>query len=97
MWLRTKKRLPDKIETRYRYLTMFDKIKEKGFQVLALHHAEAILKHDMANAATELEKVLLNIAIPASELVHGGGGEGELTQRLRKSLADDFGWKKHRV
>ena len=95
MWLRTKKRLPDKIETRYRYLTMFDKIKEKGFQVLALHHAEAILKHDMANAATELEKVLLNIAIPASELVHGGGGEGELTQRLRKSLADDFGWKKH--
>lgn len=74
---------------------MFAKVKKRGFQVLALHHAEAILKHDMAAAVTELESVLLNIRIPAEELVHGGGGEGELTQRIRKELADKHGWRKH--
>lgn len=74
---------------------MFEKIKEKGFQVLALHHAEAILTHDMADAVTELERVLLAVEIPAEELVRGGGGEGELTQRLRRALADDCGWMKH--
>ncbi|MBI2382742.1 MAG: restriction endonuclease [Gammaproteobacteria bacterium] len=74
---------------------MFEKIKKKGFQVLALHHAEAILTHDMAGAAAELEDVLLDVKIPAEELVRGGGGEGELTQRLRHALADDLGWRKH--
>jgi len=74
---------------------MFEKIKQKGFQVLTLHHAEAILTHDMADAVTELERVLLDIQIPAEELVRGGGGEGELTQRLRHALADEYGWKKH--
>lgn len=74
---------------------MFEKLKQKGFQVLALHHAEAILKHDMMQAADELEKVLLDIEIPAKELVRGGGGEGELTQRIRRSLAEDHGWRKH--
>jgi hypothetical protein len=74
---------------------MFEKLKKKGFQVLALHHAEAILKHDMADAVTELEQVLLSIQIPVVELIRGGGGEGELTQRMRRTLADDYGWKKH--
>lgn len=74
---------------------MFEKLKERGFQVLALHHAEAILEHDMPEAATELEEVLLDIEIPAEELIRGGGGEGELTQRIRKSLAKDHGWRKH--
>ncbi len=74
---------------------MFERIKKKGFQVLALHHAEAILEHDMASAVEELEGVLLDIAIPVEELVRGGGGEGELTQRLRRALADKHGWKKH--
>ena len=74
---------------------MFEKLKKKGFQVLALHHAEAILKHDMADAVTELEQVLLDVKIPVEELIRGGGGEGELTQRMRRALADDYGWKKH--
>ncbi|MEI6847728.1 MAG: BglII/BstYI family type II restriction endonuclease [Chlorobiaceae bacterium] len=75
---------------------MFDRIIKKGFQVLALHHAEAILTHDMSSAIEELESVLIGITIPVDELVHGGGGEGELTQRLRKALSDNFGWKKHK-
>jgi len=74
---------------------MFEKIKNKGFQILTLHHAEAILKHDMPDAATELEKVLLDVEIPVEELILGGGGEGELTQRMRRTLAEKFGWKKH--
>ncbi len=52
---------------------MFESIKKKGFQVLALHHAEAILKHDMGAAVQELESVLATISIPIKELVYGGG------------------------
>ncbi len=74
---------------------MFERIKKEGFQILALHHAEAILEHDMSTAAEELKEALLNIRIPIEELVRGGGGEGEMTQRLRKALAEDHGWEKH--
>ncbi len=74
---------------------MFESIKKKNFQVLALHHAEAILKHDMTFAVQELESVLRGITIPIEELVYGGGGEGELTQRLRHALSETYGWKKH--
>jgi hypothetical protein len=74
---------------------MFEAAREKGFQILALHHAEAILKHDMPEAADELESVLLGIRIPVEELVRGGGGEGELTQRMRRAFADSYGWRKH--
>jgi hypothetical protein len=74
---------------------MFQKLEHKGFQILTLHHAEAILKHDMAEAVTQLEQVLLKLQIPAEELVRGGGGEGEMTQRLRRALADTYGWTKH--
>ncbi len=74
---------------------MFEFIRAKGFQVLALHHAEAILKHDLPKAVAVLEAVLQDISIPVEELIHGGCGEGELTQRLRRSLAVDHGWKKH--
>jgi hypothetical protein len=74
---------------------MFEQLKSKGFQILTLHHAEAILTHDMPDAVSELERVLFNVSIPAEELVRGGGGEGELTQRLRRELADSYGWKKH--
>ncbi|MDR1732917.1 MAG: hypothetical protein LBR61_12585 [Synergistaceae bacterium] len=74
---------------------MLEKLKHKGFQILALHHAEAILKYDMPQALQELENVLLEVRIPGEELIFGGGGEGELTQRLRKKLSGEYGWKKH--
>ncbi len=74
---------------------MFEELKKKEFQVVALHHAEAILTHDMADAVAELEAVLLNVQIPAEELVRGGGGEAKGTQRLRHALADEHAWRKH--
>src|SRR5262245_7253604 len=74
---------------------MFDKLKLKGFEILALHHAEAILRYDMPEVVRQLEQTLLEVDIPISELVFGGGGEGKGTQRLRRAL-NDAGWKKHR-
>ena len=60
-----------------------------------LHHAEAILRHDMKSAAGEIEQVLLGVSIPVVELVRGGGGEGLVTQRIRRSLTEQFQWAKH--
>lgn len=73
---------------------MFECLTERGFQIVALHHAEAILTHDMGDAVKELEAVLSDARIPAEELIRGGGGEGEFTQRLRRALAG-LGWSKH--
>ena len=72
---------------------MFDKLRKHNFQVLALHHAEAILKHDLQELEGELEQVMLKVAIPAEELVRGGGGESGNTQRIRNALSDK-GWEK---
>lgn len=75
---------------------MFDRLQNKNFEVLMLHHAEAILSHDMPDAAAEIESVLDSLVIPAAELVQGGGGEGDMTQRLRRDLANNQGWTKHK-
>ena len=74
---------------------MFERLKSRGFQVAALHHAEAILTHDMPEAIAELESVLDGIRIRTEELVRGGGGVTELTQRMRRQLVDQFQWRKH--
>lgn len=63
---------------------------------MALHHAEAILTHDMPRALEELADVLGGIKLPVEELVKGGGGEGELTRRIRRALSERHGWRKHR-
>ena len=62
---------------------MFGNLKKKGFQIWTLHHAEAILAHDMREAVAELEAVLADLRIPVEEIVRGGGGEGAMTQRIR--------------
>lgn len=74
---------------------MFDSLRQNGFEIQTLHHAEAILRHDMPDAVAELESVLSEIEIPAEELVRGGGGEGQLTQRMRNALGVRHGWRKH--
>ncbi len=75
---------------------MFERLKERGFDILALHHAEAIISQDMPAAEVELEEALLSLSIPIFEIVAGGGGEAGLTQRLRRGLADQ-GWNKRNI
>lgn len=75
---------------------MFEQLKSKGFDVLPLHHAEAILTHDMAQAVSDIETVLNGLEVPIEELVRSGGGEALLTQRKRRLLVE-LGWKKQNV
>jgi hypothetical protein len=72
---------------------MLRALADRGFEVMALHHAEAILVHDMPEALSDLERVLADVTVSPEELVRGGGGETGLTQRLRRSFCDR-GWLK---
>jgi hypothetical protein len=72
---------------------MFDKLRRIGFDVKMVHHAEAILAMDLPQAASEIEGVLAGMKIPIEELIRGGGGETDNTQRLRSGLAA-VGWVK---
>ena len=75
---------------------IFNKLQARGYDILALHHAEAILMHDMPQAIADLESVLLNLEIPVEEIVCGGGGEAPSTQRKRRRLTE-LGWTKRNV
>lgn len=72
---------------------MFDTLHKKHFDILTLHHADAIIRHDLSVAAKELESVLAAFKITVEELAKGGGGESDITQRLRASLSQ-LGWSK---
>jgi hypothetical protein len=72
---------------------LFEKLQDRGFDVLYLSHARAILSADFPDAAGELEEALLAASIPIEEIIAGGGGEAKGTQRLRRALAER-GWRK---
>jgi hypothetical protein len=73
---------------------VFDALVAKKFQIQMISHAEAILRHDMGSAATEIEAVLANLRIPIEELVRGGGGEAHVTQRIRHAFQAN-NWNSH--
>lgn len=75
---------------------MLRPLQQAGYDVLALHHAAAILQHDMPQAIKDLESVLIGLEIPVEEIVSGGGGEAPSTQRKRHTLAG-LGWSKCNV
>lgn len=79
---------------RPREVTKFNLLTKKDFQIEMHHHAQAILRHDMGTAAAEIAKVLATVTIPVEELVRGGGGEGQGTQRMRRAL-QEVAWRKH--
>ncbi len=72
---------------------LFEKLKERGFDLVHLSHAHAILSIDFPDAGGELEEALLAASIPIEEIIAGGGGEAKGTQRLRRALAES-GWHK---
>jgi hypothetical protein len=73
---------------------MFDRLRERGFEIEFRSHAEAILSVDFPEVAEQLESVLLSSTIPIEEIIGSGGGETKGTQRLRKALVA-HGWRKH--
>lgn len=75
---------------------MFERLRERGFEVRMLHHAQAILEQDMPDAVASVEETLHDLGIPVTELVAGGGGEALVTQRLRRAFHDD-GWRKQNI
>ena len=73
---------------------MLDSLLALGYDVRTLHHAEAILTHDIPEAAEEIESVLREARIDVVSLIRGGGGEADFTQNLRM-LFESMGWEKH--
>lgn len=65
-----------------------------GYDLRATYHADSILSVDFANALSELDKLVGQTTVSITELIGGGGGETQLTQRIRRLLAE-HGWKKH--
>ncbi|RJG55617.1 restriction endonuclease [Sphingobium terrigena] len=73
---------------------MLDRLRDSGFEVEFTNHAQAIMLHDFPDLIDELEGALLNISLPMTEIIGGGGGEAKMTQRLRRGLAA-LQWSKH--
>ncbi|RHW18312.1 restriction endonuclease [Sphingomonas gilva] len=73
---------------------MFERLRDAGFELEFTSHAEAIILHDFHDLIDELEEALLNIRLPMTEIIGGGGGEAKMTQRLRRGLAAKA-WTKH--
>ncbi|GGE00224.1 hypothetical protein GCM10011390_18790 [Aureimonas endophytica] len=72
---------------------MFDSLIDRGFQVEIHSHAKAILSVDFPDAVADIETAIGGLSIPIQEIIGGGGGETQGTQRLRRALAD-LGWRK---
>lgn len=72
----------------------FQSLIDRGFEVMYVSHAAAILAHDFPDASAEIEKVLKEMDLPITEIIGSGGGETKFTQRLRKGLAA-LDWRKH--
>lgn len=72
---------------------MLDRIRERYFEIRFLSHSAAILEKDFPEALAELERCLVNMEIPITEIIGSGGGEAKATQRLRRSLAA-LNWNK---
>ena len=72
---------------------MLQSLRDRGFEIRFLSHAEAILSVDFPQALQELEKALGGATVPIEEIIAGGGGESKGTQRLRRAL-NALNWPK---
>lgn len=72
----------------------FSALIEKGFDLMHVSHADAILAQDFPHVVAELERALSNLELPITEIIGSGGGETKFTQGLRRALAA-MDWPKH--
>lgn len=75
---------------------MFERLRELGYEIAFASHAEAILGADFPDIVQALEEALANVRLPITEIVGSGGGEAQLTQRLRR-VFDALGWRKRNI
>jgi len=75
---------------------MFERLIEIGFEISFASHASAILSVDFPDIVRDLEAALLQVRLPITEIVGSGGGEAQLTQRLRRGF-HELGWRKRNV
>lgn len=75
---------------------MFERLRELGYEIAFASHAEAILGADFPDIAQALEAALADVRLPITEIVGSGGGEAQLTQRLRH-VFDALGWRKRNI
>lgn len=75
---------------------MFDRLRSLGYEISFASHAEAILGVDFPDIVRDLEAALVDVRLPITEIVGSGGGEAQLTQRLRRGF-HELGWRKRNV
>ena len=75
---------------------MFERLVQNGFEIHFASHAEAILSVDFPDIGDALEEALLSVTLPITEIVGSGGGEAQLTQRLRRAF-HELGWAKKNI
>ena len=73
--------------------TMFERLRNKGFECRFESHAAAILEKDFPAALSEIEDALVYLDVPITEIIGSGGGVTKGTQRMRKSFTSR-GWDK---
>jgi hypothetical protein len=61
---------------------MLDELANAGFEIRFQSHAAAILEGDMPLALEDIEKALLNLRLPISEIIGSGGGDTKLSQSI---------------
>lgn len=73
----------------------FERLRQAGFNIGVYSYSDVLFDGVFPDAMAEIENVLLDLRIGVSELVAGGGGEGSMTQRLRRALSEG-GWPKRK-
>ncbi|MBK6868194.1 MAG: restriction endonuclease [Burkholderiales bacterium] len=76
------------------HASTFGALRERGYDILFVSHAESILVGEFSEAITELTSTLLELNLPITEIIGSGGGETKFTQRLRRALTA-LQWPKH--
>lgn len=73
---------------------MFQLLEQKGYDLITIQHAKAIIENEFPFAVQELVQVIEPIQIPIAELVFGGGGKTKIVKRMEQSFFN-LGWQKH--